>query len=117
MAEKGGTTALSAYKAGEKSAHKPRKKQNVFYFPLGRTLSTVAGVLKMVNPGNIKLGVDALMSGAWNTAGHRLGAMFDGGDFKGGTTLIATGIVIGKALDYTKTNPRLKMGKYGIKLV
>lgn len=110
-------SALSAYKAGQKEAKGTRKKTNVFYFPIGRSLTTIGGVLQMVNAGNVQKGIEYLMD--WNLGQARgyLGKIFEGGDLKGGAKVIATGIVLGKTLDHTKTNPRLKMGSYGIKLV
>ena len=107
---------LTAYKAAL-SNKKGKKKSNVYYFPIGRSLTTLGGVLKMINAGNLQKGVEALMDGNMGQAQQRLGGVFEGGDVKGGAKVIATGIILGKALDHMKTNPRIKMGKYGVKLV
>lgn len=110
-------SALAAYKAGQKESKGNKKKTNTFYFPIGRTLTTIGGVLQMVNPQKVMDGINALWDWDLPKAANRLAGIFQGGDYKGGAKTIATGIVLGKALDHTKVNPRVKMGKYGIKLV
>ena len=118
MAEKGGTTALNAYKAGVKSAQGKKKRRNVYYFPVIRTAATLAGVSKMVNLRYIAGAIGWLMKGDLEKAGlDCVTAFTKDTDISGGVKLIATGVVLGKTLDYTKTNPRFKMGVYGIKLV
>ena len=109
---------LVAYKAGlAKKANSGPKKSNTYYFPIGRTITTIGGVMKMVNSGNVIRGVQALMNGDFYEMTRRFGNVFEGGDVKGGAKVVAAGIVLGKTLDHTKVNPRLKMGKYGVKLV
>ena len=107
---------LTAYKAAL-NERKGKKKTNTYYFPIGRTISTIGGVFQMVNMRYISAGVKFLFDGNFESAGKDFSRMFNGGDVKAGATMIATGIVLGKALDHTKANPRVKMGKYGVKLV
>lgn len=71
----------------------------------------------MVNAGNVQKGIEALVDGNLGIARQRLGDIFEGGDVKGGAKIIATGIILGKALDAMNVNPRVKAGGYGIKLV
>ena len=108
---------LTAYKAALAEKKKGKKGGNVYYFPIGRSLTTLGGVLKMINAGNLQKGVEALMDGNLDQTQRRLGGIFEGGDVKGGAKIIATGIILGKTLDHMQTNPRVKMGKYGVKLV
>ena len=107
---------LTAYKAALASK-KGKKKTNTYYFPIGRTITTIGGVMKMVNAGNVIRGIQAAADGNFYEMTRRFGDVFEGGDVKGGAKVVAAGIVLGKALDHTKVNPRLKMGKYGVKLV
>ena len=107
---------LTAYKAALANK-KGKKKTNTYYFPIGRTITTLGGVMKMVNAGNVIRGIQAGTDGNFYEMGRRFGDVFDGGDIKGGAKVIASGIILGKALDHIKANPHAKMGKYGVKMV
>ncbi len=108
---------LTAFKAA--LATKRRKKTNVMYFPIGRTLSTLGGVLRMVNASDIKMAFQNLENGDLGGFASRIqSAMNTSMKQKAeGVGMISTGVVLGKALDATKTNPRVRIGKYGVKLV
>ena len=108
---------LTAYKAA--LAKKSRKKTNVAYFPIGRSLTTLGGVLRMVNASDIVMAFKNLENGDLGGFSSRIQkALSTSMKQKAeGIGMITTGIVLGKALDTTKTNPRVKIGKYGIKLV
>ena len=108
---------LTAYKAAITNKQKGKKKTNTYYFPIGRTITTLGGVMKMVNAGNVIRGIQAGADGNFYEMARRFGDVFEGGDVKGGAKVIAAGIILGKTLDHTKVNPRVKMGKYGVKLV
>lgn len=119
MAEK---DIIDAVKVGKSLAKGPPDKKrkkgiSTMYFPVGRSISTIGGVLRMVNAGNVQKGVEALFNGNFGVARQRLGDVFEGGDVKGGAQVIATGIVLGRTLDHLHANPHVRMGKYGIKLV
>ncbi len=118
MAEK---DIIEAVKVGKTLAKKPtekkKKKSNVQYFPILRSIAIAGGVAKMINLRYVKAGLTALSNGDIDRAGDNFSKTFEGGDVVSGAKIISTGVVLGKALDALKANPRIKMGKYGIKLV
>lgn len=121
MAEaKKAPSAISAYKAGFKEGKgKPRKKSNTQYFGIGRTLSALGGTGQMVNIGNVQKAYDNLKRGDLQGMLSRLAGLFDvpTEQYLKGVKTIATGQVIGKVLDKTNTNPRVKAwAGFGIKL-
>ena len=121
MAEK---DIIEAVKVGKSLAkipakNKGSKKRNVYYFPIGRSIATIAGVLKIINASDVQKAFANLANGDLGGFTSRIqSAMSTSLKQKAeGVGMISTGIVLGKALDATHTNPRLKMGGYGAKLV
>ncbi len=108
---------LTAYKAA--LTKKGKKKTNVMYFPIGRSLATIAGVLKMINARDVEMAFKNLENGDLPGFSSRMQKAMDTSlkQKAEGIGMISTGIILGKALDATKTNPHVKIGKYGIKLV
>ena len=109
---------LTAFKAALAS-RKGKKKTNVAYFPIGRSLTTLGGVLRMVNASDVVMAFKNLENGDLPGFSSRIQKALNTPlkQKAEGVGMISTGIILGKALDATKTNPRLKIGKYGIKLV
>ena len=109
---------LTAFKAALVSK-KGKKKRNVYYFPIGRSIATVAGVLKMINARDVQMAFKNLENGDLPGFSSRMQKAMDTTlkEKAAGIGMISTGVILGKALDATKTNPRIKMGGYGVKLV
>ncbi len=115
-----GNAQLVAYKAGLAAKRKGGKKRsNAYYFPIGRTIATFAGVLKMINARDVQMAFKNLENGDLPGFSSRMQkAMSTSMKEKAeGIGMISTGVILGKALDHMKSNPRIKMGKYGVKLV